>query len=59
MNNSAKPRPKVVAGTVGGAVSTILLWVLTGLVHLSVPAYVAAAVTVLVTAAAAYIVPEG
>lgn len=46
------------AGAVAGAATTVLVWV-SSVVGLEVPAYVAAAVTVLITAAAAYFWPEG
>lgn len=54
---SARPTPKVAAGSVAGAVTVILVWV-ASLSGLDVPAYVAAAVTLLLTAAAAYIMPD-
>lgn len=50
----AKPTPKVVAGTVAGAASLVLVW-LAGLVHLDVPSEVAVAITVLLSAGAAYL----
>jgi hypothetical protein len=55
--SAATPKPKVVAGGVAGALVTILVWV-ASLVELAVPTYVAAAVTVVFTAAAAYMWPD-
>lgn len=54
---SNKPTAKVTAGSVAGALTVVLVWV-SSLVGLDVPAYVAAAVTLLLTAAAAYFKPE-
>lgn len=54
---SKAPVPKVVAGTVAGAVTVILAWV-SSLVGLDVPAYVASAVTVVLTALAAYVTTD-
>lgn len=54
---SARPTQKVAAGSIAGAVTVIVVWAV-GLAGLAVPAYVAAAVTLLLTAAAAYIMPE-
>lgn len=54
---SARPTPKVTAGSVAGAVTVVLVWV-ASMAGLTVPGYVAAAVTLLLTAAAAYIMPD-
>jgi hypothetical protein len=48
------PAPKVVAGTVAGAATVLLVW-LAGLLGLAVPPEVAAAVTVLLSGAAGYL----
>lgn len=52
------PVRKVGAGALGGALATIALWLL-GLTGVEVPAAVAAAITLLVTAGVAYLVPNG
>lgn len=54
-----KPSPKVVGGGVGGAVTTIVLWLVEELTPLSLPAVVAAAISLLVTTGIAYLVPSG
>lgn len=54
-----KPSPKVVGGGVGGAVTTIVLWLLDELTPLSLPTVVAAAISLLVTTGIAYLVPSG
>ena len=51
---SAKPVPKVVAATVAGAATVVLVWV-AGRFGLDVPPEVSAAATVLLTAAAGYL----
>ncbi|MDX8050395.1 hypothetical protein SK571_13470 [Lentzea sp. BCCO 10_0798] len=56
-HGSRVPVRKVGAGGAAGAAATVVLWVLTDLVHLQVPAGVAAAISVLVTAGVAYLVP--
>lgn len=50
---TAKPTAKVISGGVAGALTTVAVWG-ASLVGLDVPGYVAAAVTVIITAAAAY-----
>lgn len=52
------PQTKVVAGTVGGAVTTIVLWLLDAYARLDMPEPVSAAVGVLVTLVVAYLVPN-
>jgi hypothetical protein len=54
-----KPSPKVVGGGVAGAVTTIVLWLVDELTPLQPPTAVAAAVSLLVTIGAAYLVPAG
>lgn len=49
-----RPAAKVVAGAVAGASTVVLVW-LVGLFHLEVPPEVSAAVTVLLSAGAAYL----
>ncbi|SDK29852.1 hypothetical protein SAMN04488074_10597 [Lentzea albidocapillata subsp. violacea] len=51
------PVTKVAGGGAAGAAATVVLWVLTDLLHLQVSAGVAAAIGVLVTFGVAYIVP--
>lgn len=51
---SAKPEPKVLAGTAAGALAVLVVWV-AGLFGLDVPAEAAAALTVLLGAGAAYL----
>lgn len=59
MNNSLKPRPKVVAAALGGACATIVLW-LFGLFRpeIVVPQEVAAALTTLLATAFGYLRSE-
>jgi hypothetical protein len=52
--STAKPQPKVVAATTAGAATILIVWV-AGLLGLDVPPEVASAVTVLLTAGAAYL----
>jgi hypothetical protein len=54
---SLAPTSKVIAGGTAGASTVLLLW-LVSLFGLQVPPEVAAAVTVLLTAGAAYLKPE-
>jgi len=51
---SPRPVPKVIAATVAGAVTVLLVWI-AGLFHLQVPPEAAAAVTVLLSAATGYL----
>lgn len=52
------PYTKVTAGAIAGAVTVILIFVIQTLTSLEIPAEVAAAVTVLLTFAVSYFVPE-
>lgn len=54
---SAEPSAKTGYTVLGGAVVTILAWILTSTVGVEIPAEVAAAATALVTAAIALLVP--
>lgn len=54
---SARPTAKVGVGASAGAVTVILVWV-GSLAGVEVPGDVAAAVTLLITAAAAYFMPD-
>lgn len=54
---SAEPSAKTGYTVLGGAVVTILAWVLTSTVGVEIPAEVAAAATALVTTAIALLVP--
>lgn len=51
------PTAKVAGGAVGGAVTTIVLWLLETYAHLQLPVPVSAAVGVLVTLGVAYLIP--
>lgn len=51
------PSAKVAGGTVAGAVTTIVLWLVDELAHLSPPPAVAAAIGVVVVAGVAYFIP--
>ena len=53
---SWKPIPKVIGGTVAGAATVILLWLL-GLAHVQVPDAVGAAIGVVLTSITAYLIP--
>lgn len=55
---SVVPRAKVIAGTLGGAASTIFLWLLSYYGGIDLPPEVAAAVTTIIAAIVAYLVPE-
>lgn len=55
MTAAWKPVPKVVAAGVGGALATVLLWVLTAVTAVDVPTPVTAAVTTLLAFAAGYL----
>lgn len=48
------PKPKVMAGGLGGAVTVVLVWTL-GLAGVDVPAAVASAITVVVTFVVGYL----
>jgi hypothetical protein len=52
-----RPVAKVVAATVAGAVTVLLVWI-AGLFRLDVPPEVAAAVTVVLSSAAGYLRPD-
>lgn len=54
---SLAPTSKVTAAGVGGAVALIVVWVLS-LFHVDVPTLVSAAVTLVVSVGAGYVVPE-
>lgn len=58
-NGSLKPVRKVAAGAVGGAVATILIWVLQESLGRSIPGDVAAAITTVVVFLVSYITPAG
>lgn len=51
------PTTKVIAGTVAGSATILLVWGLS-LAHVAVPPEVASAITVLLGSVAAYIVPH-
>lgn len=51
---SLAPTDKITAASVGGAVSTITVWVLSTFAQVPIPTWLAAAVTVLTTAGAGY-----
>lgn len=53
-----KPYTKVTAGALAGAISVVALWILEATTGVQVPAPVASAVTVILTFATSYIVPE-
>lgn len=55
---SIVPNAKVVAGTLGGAVGTIILWLVSFYGGVELPAEVAAAVTTLIVAVVAYLTSE-
>ena len=52
------PKAKVVAGGLGGAVSVILIWILSAYANVELPAEVAAAFTLVVSTVVAYLIPE-
>lgn len=52
------PYTKVTAGAIAGALTVILIFVVQALTDLEIPAEVASAVTVLLTFAVSYFVPE-
>lgn len=52
------PSNKVSAGVLAGALTTILVWLVDELAAVTVPPEVAAALTVLLSGLAGYIVPE-
>lgn len=49
------PVPKVIAGTIAGAATVVIVWLLHQFAGVDLPAEVAAALTVLLTAGAAYL----
>lgn len=55
---TAQPTRKVATAGGAGALVLILVWVLEEFAGISIPAEVASALTVLVSFAAAYVVPE-
>ena len=54
---SVKPIRKVAAGALGGATTTVFLWVLKSAWDVNVPAEVASALTVMLTFAVSYQTP--
>lgn len=54
---SLKPIPKVSGGALGGAIATIIVWLVDELTALDVPTLVSAAVGVIATAGVAYLIP--
>ncbi|GAG36701.1 unnamed protein product [marine sediment metagenome] len=54
----AKPQPKVAGGVLAGAITVILVWVLS-LFGVEVPGAVGAALATVVGAISAWLVPEG
>lgn len=55
---SLVPTAKVVAGTLGGAVATILLWLISFYGNVELPTEVAAAVTTIIVSIVAYLTSE-
>lgn len=55
---SKKVHPKVTASTVGAAIATVFVWVVESVSAVAFPAGVVAAVTVLCTLIAGYLVPS-
>lgn len=53
--STVAPVPKVIAGTTAGAVTVLIVWALHRFAGVDLPAEVAAALTVLLTAGAAYL----
>jgi hypothetical protein len=58
-SNSAKPVPKVAAGLLAGAITTILIYLISMVAQVVVPPTVAAAMTTLITFLISYMVPCG
>jgi len=52
------PHPKLAAGGIAGAVTTLILWVVT-LAGITAPPEVAGAITTIIGVAVAYFVPSG
>jgi CDP-diglyceride synthetase len=50
---------KAIAAVIGGAVTTILVWVLNTYAHANIPAEIAGAGQTLITTALVYFVPHG
>lgn len=59
MSGQLAPTDKITAASVGGTVSALVVWVLNSFVHVPIPSWLAAAVTLLVTAVAGYLRREG
>lgn len=57
VTNSLVPVPKVIASTVAGAVTVILVWIL-GELGVDVPAEVGSSITVVFSAIAGYFAPR-
>jgi hypothetical protein len=56
--STAAPVRKVWSGALGGAATTLIIWLVSTFAHTNIPDPVAAALTVLVTFAVAYLVPN-
>ena len=54
----SKPKPKVAGGMLAGALSVVLIWVLS-LLGVEVPGVVGAAFVTVIGSAVAWLVPEG
>jgi putative flippase GtrA len=52
------PTRKVTAGTVAGALTTIIVWVVSEFFQVEIPPPVAAAITVILAMGTAYLVPN-
>ncbi len=55
---SAAPQKKVVAAGIGGAAATILVWLISVLFNLEVPAEVGAAIATVFSFVAGYLTPQ-
>jgi hypothetical protein len=57
-SGSLAPRPKVAAAGIGGAATTILIWILNDLAGVQVTPEVAAALATIIAFAAGYFTPQ-
>lgn len=58
-NGSLAPVRKVAAGGIGGAISTILVWIIQQWMRQPIPAEVAAAITTVIVFMVGYLTPAG
>lgn len=57
--SSLAPHPKVIVGTLAGAATAILVWVLNTYAKANIPGEIGSAITVVISSVLAYIIPGG